>query len=51
MHFFLRDSKRKDLKKTGVIDKFGNLNPLNDLRVKDKYVFTPTLEPVRLSKL
>ena len=34
-HFFARDSQRKVLKKTGVIDKYGNLNVLDDIRKND----------------
>ena len=35
-HYFMRDSKRKDLKKVGIIDRNGNIVPSRQIKRVDK---------------
>ena len=42
-NYFARDSKRRDLRKTAVIDKYGNLNPMDEIRKADRDAFATKL--------
>ena len=39
VNYFARETKLKDLQKTGMIDKFGNLNPRNEVKKVDRDSF------------